>query len=171
MHGGQQAADEIHQAGADQVAHAFHVVHDARDQRAALVGVVVGDRQPADVLLHFPAQFRDQPLASLESSWVSEKDVMPWIMVAAKTAADQRDQQCVWCLPITLSTRYLVEPGSTRLHSRLMTISTKPSSEHAAARPHQFLQQRQRTAQMLAGFPFGLAGRQVPLSTEYTLIG
>ena len=61
-HRSQHAADEIHQAGADQVAHAFHVAHDARDQRAGLVGVVVGHGQPADVLLHFAAQLGDQPL-------------------------------------------------------------------------------------------------------------
>ena len=72
-HRRQQAADEIHQPGADQVAHAFHVAHDARDQRAALVRVVVGHRQPADVLLHFAPQLGDQPLASFESSCVSEK--------------------------------------------------------------------------------------------------
>ena len=31
---GQQAAGEIDQAGADEVAHAFDVAHDARNQRA-----------------------------------------------------------------------------------------------------------------------------------------
>ena len=49
-HGGQQAADELDQAGADEVADAFDVVHDARDQDAGFVGVVVGDGQAADVL-------------------------------------------------------------------------------------------------------------------------
>ena len=59
-HGGQQPADEIHQSGADEVAHAFHVAHDARHQHAGLVGIVVGDGQAADVLLHPAAQFGDQ---------------------------------------------------------------------------------------------------------------
>ena len=61
--GGQQAADELDQAGADEVADAFHVGHDARDQHAGFVGIVVGDGQAADVLLHFAAQFGDQLLA------------------------------------------------------------------------------------------------------------
>ena len=61
----QQSADELDQAGADQVADAFDIGHDARDQRAGLVGVVVGDRQPADMLLHFLPQLGDQPLRRL----------------------------------------------------------------------------------------------------------
>ncbi len=58
----QQAADEIDEPGADQVADAFHVAHDARHQHARLVGVVVRDRQPSNVLLHPAAQFGNQPL-------------------------------------------------------------------------------------------------------------
>ena len=46
-HGGHQAADEFDQAGANQVAHAFDVGHDARDQHAAFVGVVIADRAGA----------------------------------------------------------------------------------------------------------------------------
>ena len=61
MNGGQQPAEELDQTGADQVAHAFHVGHDARDQLAGLVGVVVSDRQPSDVLLHFAAQVPRSP--------------------------------------------------------------------------------------------------------------
>ena len=62
---GQQAADEVHQSGADQVAHAFDVAHDARDQHASLVGVVIGNRQPPDVLLHPAAQLGNELLRSL----------------------------------------------------------------------------------------------------------
>ncbi len=64
-HGREQSADKFDQAGAHQVAHAFHVGHDARHQRAGLVGVVVGHRQPADVLLNFAPQLGDQPLRLL----------------------------------------------------------------------------------------------------------
>ncbi len=42
QHGGQQAAHKLHQPGAHQVAHAFHVGHDARHQRAGAILVVVG---------------------------------------------------------------------------------------------------------------------------------
>ena len=55
---GQQPAQELDQAGADQVPHALHVAHDARHQLPGLVGVVVGDRQPADVRLHLAAASR-----------------------------------------------------------------------------------------------------------------
>ncbi len=61
--GRHQAADEIHQARADQIAHAFDVGHDARYQHAALVGVVIADREASDVLLDFLAQLGDQSLA------------------------------------------------------------------------------------------------------------
>ncbi len=60
---GHHAADEFDQAGADEVAHAFDVAHDARNQHAALVGIVIADRQPADVLLDFLAKFRNQTLS------------------------------------------------------------------------------------------------------------
>ena len=53
---------EFDEAGADEIAHAFDVVHDARDQQAGFIGIVIGDRQAADVLLHFAAQFGDEAL-------------------------------------------------------------------------------------------------------------
>ena len=62
MHRRHEAAHELDQPGADQVAHAFDVAHDARHQHAALVRVVIGDRKSSDVLLYFLAQFRDQAL-------------------------------------------------------------------------------------------------------------
>ena len=65
QHSGQQAADKLHQPGADQVAHAFHVGHDARYQRAGAVFIVVSNRQQAHVPLHLPAHLGDQPLAGL----------------------------------------------------------------------------------------------------------
>ena len=61
----QNAADEFGEARADEIAHAFHVAHDARDESAALGGVVIGHGEAADVLLHLAAQLRDQALAFL----------------------------------------------------------------------------------------------------------
>ena len=57
--------DEIDQACAQQVSHAFDVTHDARYQRARLVGVIKSDGQARDVRLHLLAQFRNQPLRGL----------------------------------------------------------------------------------------------------------
>ena len=62
---GEQAADKVHQAGADEVAHPFDVAHDARDQHAGLVGVVIRDGEPPNVLLHPAAQLGDQLLRRL----------------------------------------------------------------------------------------------------------
>ena len=58
----QQAAQKFHEARADQIPHALDVAHDARDERARFVRVVVRDRQAPDVLLHFSAQLGDHPL-------------------------------------------------------------------------------------------------------------
>ena len=41
--GSHQAADEIDEAGSDEVADALNVTHDAGDQSAAFVGIVVGN--------------------------------------------------------------------------------------------------------------------------------
>ena len=57
--------DEFDQAGAQQIANAVHVGHDARHQRSGLVRVEVCDGQTANVGLHLGAQFGDQALAGL----------------------------------------------------------------------------------------------------------
>ena len=59
----QHAAQELHQPGADQIAHAFDVGHDARHQRAGAVLVVIGHGKQPHVALHLTAQLGDQPLA------------------------------------------------------------------------------------------------------------
>ena len=41
----EQSSNKIDQSGADQVSYAFDIAHDARDQNAALGGVVECDRQ------------------------------------------------------------------------------------------------------------------------------
>jgi hypothetical protein len=64
-HRRQQAAHKLHQAGADQVAHAFHVAHDARNQQAAAVLVVEADRKQAYVPLHLLAQIGNHALRGL----------------------------------------------------------------------------------------------------------
>jgi hypothetical protein len=65
QHGGQQAPDKIDQPGAHQVAHAFHIGHDARHQRAGAVFVVVGDRKQAHMALDLASHLGDQPLTGL----------------------------------------------------------------------------------------------------------
>ena len=63
--GGHNAAHEFDQAGADQIAQAFHVAHDARDQGAGFVGIVKGDGKTADVRLHLAAKVGNHALRGL----------------------------------------------------------------------------------------------------------
>ena len=65
---------------------------------------------------------------SLESNWVSVKDVTPCTMVAPSTANTSGLSRSARCLPMTPSMRNLVDAGSTSPHTRLTTISTKPSA-------------------------------------------
>ncbi len=63
--GGEDAADKVDDACADEVAHAFDVVHNTGDQRAGAVLVIERDREPADMLLDLHAELGDEALASL----------------------------------------------------------------------------------------------------------
>ena len=60
-----QASDQIDQSSTDQVADAFDIAHDARDQHAAFGRIVKRDWQPADMRLNFLTELRDQPLRGL----------------------------------------------------------------------------------------------------------
>ncbi len=60
--GGDEAADKLHQPGADQIPDAFGVGHDARHQHAGLGGIEVADRQAQDVRLHALAHVGDRAL-------------------------------------------------------------------------------------------------------------
>ena len=62
---GHDAAHELDQARADQIAQAFDVAHDARDQGAGFIGVVKGDGKAADVSLHLAAEVGNHALRGL----------------------------------------------------------------------------------------------------------
>ena len=123
--GGQDAADELDQAGADQVANAFDVGHDARDERAGLVRVVVGDGQAADVLLDLLAQLGDEALAGLGEKLGEGEGGDALNDGRGDDDADDGGSRLSWCLPMTLSMRYFVEAGRTRPQTRLTIISRK----------------------------------------------
>jgi hypothetical protein len=59
---GDDAADELHEAGADEVPDAFGVAHDARNQDAGLRRVEISDRQARDVRLDAAAHVGDGAL-------------------------------------------------------------------------------------------------------------
>ncbi len=56
---GHQSADKFDEAGADEIADAFDVAHDARNEHAGFVCVVKGDGEAANVRLHLAAQLGD----------------------------------------------------------------------------------------------------------------
>src|SRR6266436_5932165 len=66
--------------------------------------------------------------ADLERSCVKLKEVSPCTSVAPRTARTigVSSPTCLWST--TLSTKYFMEPGSTKPETRLMAISTKPSA-------------------------------------------
>ena len=63
--GGDDAADKLDEAGADEIAHAFNVGHDAGHERTGAVLVVVGHGKQAHVALHLAAHFGNEALAGL----------------------------------------------------------------------------------------------------------
>ncbi len=59
---GEDSAEEVDDSGADEIADAFDVGHDASDEGAGAVGVVEGYWEPADVSLDLHAQLGDEAL-------------------------------------------------------------------------------------------------------------
>ena len=98
--GRHQAADKLHQAGADEIAQAFHVAHDARDERAGLVGIVKGDRQAADMRLHLAAKFGDHALRGLGEKLRQREGSKTLDHRRASNGAPTREAgaECVSCL-------------------------------------------------------------------------
>ena len=84
---GDDAADQLHQAGADQVPDAFGVGHDARDQDAGLGRVEVADRQPHDVRLDARRMSVIARCAATPSTCESANEVTAWTSVAAPAAS------------------------------------------------------------------------------------
>ena len=144
---------ELHQSGADEVAHAFDVGHDARDQHAGLVGIVVRDRQPADMFLHFAAQFRDQALRFLREQLGQRKGGGALDHGRGEHRQDERLQQPDLAMAddvvdqVTRRGRQHQPGGAVDQHQE------ESDGEQLAPRPHQFLQQRQNAAEVIGRFP------------------
>src|SRR5216683_6676 len=66
--------------------------------------------------------------ADLESSCVRLKEVRPCTIVAPRTARTIGVNSCTCLCSTTLSTKYFMEPGSTKPETRLTAISTRPSA-------------------------------------------
>ena len=155
----QDAADEFHQAGADQVAHAFHVVHDAGDQGAGLVGIVVGHRQPADVLLHLAPQLGDQSLALLGKQLREGERGDALNDGGGENRADDPFQQVDLVLVDHVIDQKLGGAGQDQAAQPADDHQQEAEREFAAARADEFLEERQRAAQVTAGL-LRLGGRQ-----------
>jgi len=82
--------------------------------------------------LHGPTQLGDEPLAPLESIWVSVKDVAPCTAVARTTASTSGpSRSCRWWRMMSFD-QELGEAGKTNPERRLTTINTKPTAAGGA---------------------------------------
>ena len=164
--GGQQPAEELDQAGADEVAHAFDVGHDARDQLAGFVGVVVGDRQPPDVLLDFLAQFGDHLLA-FDREQLSERERRDALHGGGAHHGQRQaaPASMPWCLPMTLSIRILRGIGEHKAAQAADDDQQEAEARMPAARLHQRPDIGPEVAQTLGAGFFGAWGvsRVIPL--------
>ena len=156
--GGEHAADEIHQAGADQVAHALHVAHDARDQRAGFVGVVVGHRQAPDVLLHLAAQLGNQALALFGEQLGQGEAGDALHDGGGEYRAHQRVQQVRLVLVDDVVHQEFGRAGQHQAAEAANQHEQEAEREFSAPRPHQFLEQGQRAFEMAGGWFLDFAG-------------
>ena len=162
--GRDDAADQLHEAGADQVPDPLGVGHDARDEHAGLGRVEVADRQPRDVLLHRRAHVGDRPLRrdaqhlrQRERRWPPAPASRRPRPARAATAGRARD------LPITSSMRNFEVAGRTSPARRLTTIRTMPSARRP--RRAQTSSRASRHTTPKVGFFFlGLVSQCVPLA-------
>src|ERR1019366_2986857 len=156
----QDAAHEIHQAGADQVAHALHVAHDAGDQGAGFVGIVVDHGQTADVLLHLAAQLGDEPLA-LFGKQLGEGE-------RGDALNDGGGENSAHDPFEVVDLMLIDDVVHQKLGSARQDQAAQPADEHQqkadrelpSARAHQFLEEGQRAAQVTGRFLFGFGWRQ-----------
>ena len=125
-----------------------------------LLRVVIGDRQAADVRLNRLRMSAIMRCADLESSWVSVNEVSPCTRVAPTTARISQPRSSICRLPMMLSTRNLVEAGSTSPQTRLIAMRPKPSSS-TVLRGWRRAQTSGRAFQVSAADFLGLPGSAV----------
>ena len=136
--GGHEAADEFDEAGADEIADAFDVAHDARDERAGFVGVVIGRRAGGRcALAPSGAARRSGAGAALERSWVRVKEVRPWMMVAAENAEDDGSKQIDLVLDGDVVDEIFCGGGKDEAADAVDGHQTEAEDEQAAARLNQ----------------------------------
>ena len=150
--GGHQAPGQLHDAGADEVADAVRVVHDARNQDAGLRRIEIADRQARHVHLHALPHVGDRALRGDTEHLRQRERVSASTMVAAPAARASGTRRSARCLPITSSMRYLEVVGRTRPASRLTSIRARPS----ASRPRWAQISSRASAQAFAMFVFFL---------------
>ena len=134
----EDAAEEVDDASADEVADAFDVGHDAGDQGAGAVLIVEGDRQAADVRLDLHAQFGDEALAFFREQLSECVGGDALNDRGENDRSNDHRQQVQGALPyITLSIKGLVDHGRTRPLKRLTIINRKLAPSRQAARLNQ----------------------------------
>ena len=152
--GRQNAAGKFHQSGADEVADAFHVAHDARHQHARFVGVVIAYGQAADVFLNAAAQLRDQPLRFLGKQLGEREGRDALHDGGAEHREHQRLEQVRPVLADDVIDQVL---GGRRQHQPAQPVDHhehEAQRQQAPPRADQILQQWKDAAQMVRRFPF-----------------
>src|SRR5215472_13629796 len=87
--------------------------------------------------------------------------------VAPRTPSTIGVNRFIWCFVITLSTRYLVEAGSTNPETRLIPINTKPS----ASKPRRGFINAQTSGRLFQAFFFFLSlAAASPLAAVASLV-
>ena len=163
------SAEEFHQAGADQVAHALHVVHDAGDQCAGFVGVVVDHGQTADMFLHFAPQLGDQALAFLGEELGEGERGDALNDGGGEYGADDPFEQGDLVLIDHIVDQKFRGARQDQAAQSADDHQQETEREFAAARAHEFLEEGKRAAQVTAGLFLGYGRRQdYALWTEYT---
>ena len=157
----EHAAHQLHQAGADQVADAFGVAHDARQQHAGLRRVEVAHRQAHHLGLHPLAHVGDGALRR-HAEGLRQAEAGDRLDDGGRAGHQRnRQQQLGRPFPITSSMTYFDSAGRTMPASRLIIISVRPMVETPAVHPQQLaeLAPRRGGVDLLLRRRAGLRGR------------
>src|ERR1017187_2459312 len=163
----QHAAEEFHQPGADEVAHALHVAHDAGDQGAGFIGIVIGHRQTADVLLHLAPQFGNEALPFLGKQLGKGERGDALNDGGGENGAYDPFEEGDLVLVDHIIDQELGSAGQDQTTQSANEHQQEAEGDFAAPRTHQFLEEGQGAAQVIL---FGLRRRQdYAFTTEYTI--
>ena len=134
---GDEAADELDEAGADEVPDALGVAHDARDEHAGLRGVEVAHRQPHHVRLDALAHVGDRALRRDAQNLRQRERGHRLHSVAATAASAIGVSRSVRPLPTTSSMSHLRRERQDQAGEAADEHQRQAERQAAAMRPDQ----------------------------------